>query len=379
MPILLPDLTALPLFRRSSPGDLGPSLPLWSEVTLNPGQLLFAQGEPAHSLAILLSGELAAEVGTVEVGRVAAGELIGEAAAFLPGELRIATVKARKASRLALLPRQALGALRAQRSPVFLALIEAATLTLARRVRATNSRIAAAAQGEVAAPARTEPSALARLWRALKPGGPSGSCPPIEPLLRQQPGLGDVPAEVLAEIAAVFTPMPMQEGAVLFLEGESGSSAALVADGEVDVLRNVRGNKAERLTTLKPGAAFGINAIVERAPRTASCVATSSGWLYQLEAEALGKLRGEARAHWQESVLAVLASQIRNANAVLRRTTVGDEVAAPAAAKADDFSALLKASGYLESLPVHEQDLERVSVTYTEDDRRNWKGQRERA
>jgi hypothetical protein len=55
MPILLPDLTALPLFRRSSPGDLGPSLPLWSEVTLNPGQLLFAQGEPAHSLAILLS------------------------------------------------------------------------------------------------------------------------------------------------------------------------------------------------------------------------------------------------------------------------------------------------------------------------------------
>ena len=58
---------------------------------------------------------------------------------------------------------------------------------------------------------------------------------------------------------------------------------------------------------------------------------------------------------------------------------VGDEVAAPAAAKADDFSALLKASGYLESLPVHEHDLERVSVTYTEDDRRNWKGQRERA
>ena len=372
MPIQLADIVALPLFRRSSPADLSPSLSAWTEQVLRPGELLFRQGDDADSLAVVLTGELSVEVGNVEVGRVVGGELIGEATAFLPAEVRSATVRARTPTRLALLSRAALGGLRARRSPVFFTLLEQATLTLARRVRATNLRIAAAAQGDVAAPTRTEPSALARLWKVFKAGGPSGPCPPIGPLLRQQPGLGEVSDELLAEIAAVFAPAPMEEGAVLFLEGEAGTSAALVAEGEVDVLRNVRGSKAERLTTLKPGAAFGINAIVERAPRTASCVANSAGWLYRLEAEALPRLRGEARARWQESVLAVLASQIRNANAVLRRTTLGADAEAAAPARNEDqFGALLKASGYLEALPLHEADLEKVSVVYTEDDKRN--------
>jgi hypothetical protein len=93
--------------------------------------------------------------------------------------------------------------------------------------------------------------------------------------------------------------------------------------------------------------------------------------------------------YWRESVLAVLASQIRNANASLQRASaasVGSPAGAGPATRAgagspplgrhatrneDGFKDLLKASGFLEALPTEEADLEQLEVVLTEDDRRN--------
>ncbi len=367
------ELLALPFFRRVAPVDVRASAPLWNEVSLSPRDILWRQGDAVDELGVTVVGDLAAEVNGVEVGRVLPGELIGEASAFFHGTMRSASLRARSAVQVLTLSTASLRTLRWQRSPVYDALLEQALVTLVRRVRATDARIAQVAQGTAAAPARTEPSALVRFWKALRPGGPTGACPPLASLIRKQPGLKDVSDELVAAIGAGFVQEPVQEGQILFLEGEPGAASYIVADGQVDVLRHVRGERAELLASLRAGDQFGINTLVERGSRTASCVAASAGWLYRMDAEAFGKLRGEARLVWRESVLAALASQIRNANTALQRATPAEERVRSAASepvREDGFKQLLKASGFLEGLPT-DSELESLQVVETEDARRN--------
>jgi CRP-like cAMP-binding protein len=369
------ELATIPYFSRVPARDVRASAPLWEQVALGAGEILWHQNAPVDALAILLFGELVAELDGVAVGRVLPGELLGEASAFFAGTARSATLRARVASQVAALSVPSLHTLRWQRSAVYDALLDQALLTLVRRVAATNVRIAQAATGRVAAPARTEPSALVRLWKTLRPGGPSGPCPPIEPLLRRQPGLAEVDGETLAAIAQAFVAEPLQEGQIVFLEGEAGSAAWLVAEGQVDVLRHVRGDRAELLASLGAASLFGINTLVERGARTASCVAARPGWLYRIDAEGHARLRGGNRQAWRESLLGVLATQIRNANAGLQKVSGGPK-APPRTrpATADGFQDLLRASGWLEGVP--DTDLERLEVVVTEDARRNPKNRR---
>ncbi|MDP2306951.1 MAG: cyclic nucleotide-binding domain-containing protein [Pseudomonadota bacterium] len=371
------ELAIIPFLRRAPDAQLRASAPLWEQYSLAPGEVFWDIGGPVDALAVVVLGELVAEVDGTEVGRVLPGELLGEASAFFAGATRSATLRARTAAQVLTLPVASLHTLRWQGSGVYDALLEQGLLTLVRRVGATNVRIAQVATGGVAAPARTEPSALVRFWKALRPGGPSGPCPPIEPLLRRQPGLADVDGEVIAALARGFQAEPVEEGKILFLEGEQGAAAWLVADGGVDVLRNVRGDRAELLANLGPGSLFGINTLIERGPRTASCVAARPGWLYKMDADGYASLRGPNRLVWRESLLGSLATQIRNANTALQRASGGKPVRAaaprPAArTTADDdgrFQELLRASGWLEGLP--DIDLEKMEVVIDEDQRRN--------
>lgn len=366
------ELALLPIFNRTAAFEVRASAPLWSNVRLVPGERLWEQGAAVDQLAILLVGDLAAEVDSVEVGRVMPGEILGEASAFFAGTTRSASLVARRESQVLVLPTPSLRTLRWERSGVYDALLEQGLRTLVRRIRTTDQKIACLAQGGQAAPNRAEPSALARLWRAFRPGGPVTECPPLLPTLRRQPGLRDAETAAVLQIQEAFRPDPVEEGQVLFLENEPGAAAWIVAEGGVDVLRHVRGDRAELLATLGPGDMFGINTLVERGPRTASCVAAGAGWLYRLDAEAAGALRGDARLLWRESILGALATQIRLANGALNR-------AAPRGRpteKKDEFASLLAASGYLEALPVSERALEAVTFEVSDDAERNRKNRR---
>jgi CRP-like cAMP-binding protein len=366
------ELSTIPFLSRASGADLRASAPLWEQLSLTAGEVLWEEGAAVDELAILVVGELVAELDGTAVGKVLPGELLGEASAFFTGTARTASLRARTAAQVLVLAVPSLRTLRWQRSGVYDALLEQALVTLVRRIRATDQRVAQVATGGVAAPARTEPSALVRLWRTLRPGGPTGPCPPIEPLLRAQPGMRDADGEIIAALSQAFVAEPVTEGQVVFLEGETGAAAWLVADGQVDVLRHVRGERAELLAALGTGCLFGINTLVERGARTASCVAARPGWLYRMDAEAFGKLRGGIRLAWRESLLGALATQIRGANASLQRATTGKATPkARAAAPSGDeaFQDLLRASGWLEGLPAG--DLERMEVVMDEDARRN--------
>lgn len=368
------ELVSIPFLARASAPALRASAPLWELVSLDPGEALWDAGAAVDELAVVLLGELGAESGGVEVGRVLPGEICGEAC-FFEGAVRTATLRARTPTQALTLSAASLRTLRWQRSRVYEVLLEQSLISMVRRIKATDAKIAQVVHGGVAAPSRQEPSVLARLWKALRPGGPTGPCPPIEPLLRRLPGLREIDGESLAALTQAFVAEPAEEGSVLFLEGDAGSACYLVADGAVDVLRHVRGSRAELLAQLNAGDFFGANTLVEKGARTASCLAASPAWLYRMDAEAFHKLAGDTRMLFRECVLATLGSQIRNANACLERAVRGASprpaTSAAPPSKGDGFQDLLRASGYLEGLPAAEAELEQLEVVRSEDDRRN--------
>ncbi|MSP54587.1 MAG: cyclic nucleotide-binding domain-containing protein [Myxococcales bacterium] len=364
---LADELRMLPLFQRVPASAVSSAAALWSVRTLHVGEVLWRAGAPVEEIGIVLAGDLRAMLNEGEVGRVLPGEVVGEASGFFPGSLRSASLVAKSPSTVALLPVSGLRTLRWQRSPMHGALLDAALSTLARRIQFANQRVASLAQGREAAPVRSEPALLARLWRSLVPGQPKEPCPELLPLIQGLPGLGDAAPDVLKPLEAAFVAEPMEEGKPLFLEGETASSAFLVALGTVDVLRHVRGDRAERLATLKPGDLLGINTLIQVGPRTASCVSVGRGWLYRLDATAYEGLTGDTRLWWRESMLGALAIQLRLSNQALRR----DLAQRQQAVAGDGFKELLAASGFLEGLPVGEDALAQIEVVLTEDTKRN--------
>lgn len=329
---------------------------------LEPGEALWREGDPALELAVLVSGELLATTRGVEVGRIHSNEVVGEASVFLGSRQRSATLGALEGCRVVTLQVTGLRRLRDMGSPVYECLLSQALCLQVRRIRATDLRIARVALGDRPAPTRREASVLARMWRALRPGGPSVPCPALEPLLRALPLLEVAPQSVIDELAPLFAAQAVEEGEILCLEGEPGAAAFLIADGHIDVLRHVRGERAENLATLGPGDLIGVNTLVERGNRTASCVAAEAGWVYRIQAEHFDSPTGLTRRTWHESVLATLSTQLQSANAVLNRVTdplgEADEIS-----ESGDLEKLMRASSLLEALPsLNTADVERVRV-----------------
>lgn len=373
-----------PVLRRCPAPDLKASSGLWRLQTVDAGDILWVQGMPSQELGVVVQGELQVDVNGVEVGLVRSGELIGEVATFF-GQERSASLRAQTRVQVLTLSIDGLRTLRRKENPVYMALLDQALVSVVRRVRSTNVRIALAATGGQAAPARKDQGAFAKMWKKLRPGGPKDECPPILPLLKRQPGLSRMDDAALEKLGALWTPVPVEEGKVVVLEGEEGEAAYLIASGDVDVLRNVRGDKAEKLCSLGAGDQFGANTLVEKGTRTASCVMATAGWLYTIEGKDFRNPPQEVARLWKESVLSTLTAQIRNANRALnlaQARTVANEkraelkrrVEAEAGDKRskrkkkdDSFKQLLAASGYLEGLPASEQGLEQVDFVVDED------------
>ena len=358
MPEITELLCKVPWLAKVGRGELSTTRGLWTATRLPPGEPLWHQGARSSEIAILVEGELGVFVDGGRVGTVHQGELMGEAAAWFQQIDRTATVKAKFFAKVVSLPVSGLKELRRDRSPVYATLLDQALVTLSRRIRAVDLDIAKAGAGAVQRPKR-EAGLVQSLWRKLVPGKPKGTCPPLVPLLKKQPGLKLLKDHQLEEIAAGWEPVALQEGEVVFLEGEKGDSAYLVAEGEVEVIRNVRGDKAQRLAVLLAGDTFGINTLIEPGTRSASCVAGGPTWVYRISRKAFRSPRGDSGTLWKESILASLASQIRAANLALNRAK---RVPPPPGGRRADspeaFRQLLLAHGLIEGLPVSEHSVD---------------------
>ena len=64
--------------------------------------------------------------------------------------------------------------------------------------------------------------------------------------LRKLPKLKEASKDTLIQIISAMTPHKADKGTPIFLESDPGDSVFLLAEGCVDVMRNVRGGKAEQ-------------------------------------------------------------------------------------------------------------------------------------
>jgi len=102
------------------------------------------------------------------------------------------------------------------------------------------------------------------------------------------------------------------------MEGEEGDSAFLVADCDVEVLRNVRGAGSTLLATLGPGSLVGTGSLIlGGGRRSASCVSTGRGWVYEMDHATHEALSGQVARAWKEALMGELRDQILFANRIL--------------------------------------------------------------
>jgi CRP-like cAMP-binding protein len=342
---IIEQLFAVPAFRRLPSETLQQIAPMWTRRPVQPNEVVWAQGSASQELGVVVSGEFIVLVDEQEVGRVREGEILGEASVFSPRAVRSATLKARGEGELLLLPAQHLASIRANQNDGYVLLLDLALQSLVRRIRTTDLRIAMLSKGILDESAPSEAPPLARLFRALKNKLPGKPAPVLVPLLWLQPNLASRETIVYQALEAAFVAEPMHEGQVIFNEGEDGACGYLLAEGVVDVIRSVRGRRADLLVRLKPGDQFGTITLVARGHRTATCVAGSSGWLYRMDAMAYHALDSHTREAWNESMIAIMGMQIRNANGLLAQYLAGTHSGGPLSH--DDYEKLVKAAGCL--------------------------------
>ncbi len=312
-------------FRTVPPEALRASLTLWHITQLKTDRILWRQGRPADSLAIVHSGSLAVIVNGTVLEHVAAGAMVGEAAIFITGSQRMASLSADEPTIVISLSSGGLRQLRTQSSPLYTAILEHALLATLRRIHQLERQIGQLRQGNFAAPpAREQDHFLSRLWHRLRPPpepDPSG-CPPLDALLARQPALASHP-EARAALAPSFQVQYFRRGESIAREGDVDLRAFVLAAGRLDAMRTVEERGAALLLArFEPGTIFGVQALIDGSSRAASIIATTDGWLYSIDQTAYRGLAPEVRTAWMEAMLAVLTAQCATASLAVQGALV---------------------------------------------------------
>ncbi len=236
-----PDLTRLPLDILAS---LWPHLTL---RTLEPGEVLVAEGAPADAVYLIATGSVEIEKqdptrGVVVLGHLRAGAVVGEMAVVLR-QARTATARA---SEQTVVLRLEVGALEraAAASPV----LAAALSSFARQ------RI-------------------------------------VEQLLLTSALFRNLGSDARAALAEAFTSREMPAGTTITKQGGQGRALRVVLQGEVEVWRAEPADAPpQRIATLGPGQVFGEIALLTGQPATATVVSPAGVTALELQREALDAL-----------------------------------------------------------------------------------------
>jgi CRP/FNR family cyclic AMP-dependent transcriptional regulator len=113
----------------------------------------------------------------------------------------------------------------------------------------------------------------------------------------------------LQAIAKLTTPLIADEGRVLAREGQTGGEFFVIVEGTADA--SIAGT---HIASLGPGGFFGEMALLDRGPRVATVVATSSMLLLVLSGREFEELIGKAIPSVSRRMLTVLGRRLREAD-----------------------------------------------------------------
>jgi CRP-like cAMP-binding protein len=304
-------------------------------VSLRQHEVLFFEGDFGDSLAVVTKGKLSvrrkANPEPIEVGTVYPGEVVGEMSCIDPYP-RIASVVSTTDSDVLVLSRNAFDAMAAQSKTLAVALRGAILQVLTQRLRETNARIEAAlsAQGIELDPADTVTSELPIPIEVL-PG-------PID--LTQVSCLKEFTVKELQALVEVAPPKTYPAGFVLCVEGKPGDSCFIIARGQVDVSRRVRGEE-QHLAVLQGGSMIGQLALIDGAPRTARVTALTPLVALRLSSGNFDKLlraKSEFGIRFQAQLAVAGVRQLRSATEQLTHLLEMDLAATVEPMKAAELS-----------------------------------------
>jgi CRP-like cAMP-binding protein len=285
---------------------------------LGPGEEILVEGENDRSLCLVLEGTLIATLSGTRVGRIGAGETIGEMAMFGSLDRRSASVSSETEVRMLLLDDEGLRYMRLRDNPVVQRLESQAMRTIAQRIRSADLRIGQLAEGEQVIE-RTGRGMLTRLAAGLGLAGrrPSTPEPRLSAVLRNTPGFATRDDAVLERLASRFHPVAVRDHENVINEGEYGEDAYIIAEGRMAVYRSVDEDRSERVALLGPGHVVGAVALADHAGRSATVRAVAPSWLLRIshtDYRALeADLGAEGRA-FRRGMIDAMSAQLRLAN-----------------------------------------------------------------
>lgn len=180
--------------------------------------------------------------------------------------------------------------------------------------------------------------------------------------LRALESLKDYPDAELKLLMSVVAAREYAEGGVLCQEGTPGHSCFLVASGAVQVIKKDQ-DGPRTLTTLGPGAMVGQMALVDRAPRSATVVATQPTVALELSRDVFEKLLAAASPlalRFQEQIAIAGIRQLRAATERLEALLADPD---DPAMSLEDRNHLLTIQAALQMWDLSVEDLDAVEVS----------------
>lgn len=107
--------------------------------------------------------------------------------------------------------------------------------------------------------------------------------------LRNVPLFADLPESDLQEMCGLVEEVRLKEGEMLFEEGNPGSDAYVIREGQIEIFTRVAGRKVT-LAIRQPGDVIGEISLLESSPRTASGQAIADSALISIKHELLDRL-----------------------------------------------------------------------------------------
>jgi CRP-like cAMP-binding protein len=257
-------ITAAPLFSLVEPHQADALERLFHSVMLEPDQVLFEQGRPCDWLWVLGPG---AEVSVtsagespaqVQVAHLRAGDTVGEMALVDEGP-RSGTARVTVGGPASVMAARDFYGLRDAFHPAAFQLLRKICLELCLRLRGTTDRLVP--------PSGAEASEVAPL--------PLDRVDPEQ--LDAVPAFRALPRVVKLALAQKLARVELPPGNPVCFEGQEGDAAYFIASGEVEVVRG-----EHTLARLGPGEVFGMVALMDGGPRSATCVTSAPTRLFRL-------------------------------------------------------------------------------------------------
>ena len=247
-------ITSAPLLSLVQPEQVGALEKLFHPVMLEPGQVLFEEGKPCDWLWVVGPGaevsvtQAEARPGQVVVAHLSSGDTVGEMA-LVDGGPRSGTARVVVGGPAAVMAARDFYALRDAYHPAAFQLLRKICVELCWRLRGTSDRLVppslVLAKASLQVPhLRTEPEQLDAL-----------------------PAFRVLPRVVKLALAQKLGRIDAPDATTVCSEGEEGDAAYFIASGSVQVLRS-----AQTLAHLQANEWFGMVALMDGGPRSATCV-----------------------------------------------------------------------------------------------------------